>query len=600
MQSEEGATAVYRALLENAAIGIERTGADGRILDVNDALCGALGYTREELVGRNHADITHPDDLDAERAGIGALFAGDRPEYTIEKRCLAKDGSSVWVRAISLLARTAPDEPRYRVSIIENITGRRRTEGELRESAQTLSAIISEMSVGIAQVDLDGRFVLANDCYCTILGRPREELLNLRMQDVTHPDDMPGNMPLFARTAEHGIPFVIEKRYVRPDGSFAWVSNSVSAVRDREGKPRGVLAVAVDISARKAAEERQRLLIREVDHRAKNALAVVQALVRLTPRASPDAFVKAVEGRVSALARTHTLLADNNWSGVALSELVEAELAPYTEGERRIAFAGPPVALGASAVQPFGMIVHELATNAAKHGSLSVPAGRLDVSWGFDTAAGDFVFSWVESGTPLATGSARRGFGSTLIERNVSGALAGVIRNEWSPTGLHCTVRIPVHHVGAVNNAQASPGTSVPQRPVGHDELAGLRVLIVEDEVLLALSLQEMLASLGCKVTAWSSTLVDAIRRASFESFDAALLDVNMGGLNVHPVAEVLKERGLPFILTTGYEELDWDRATVPVIRKPFRTEDVGRALRRLLARGTGSHDDAKEPPSGD
>lgn len=587
MQSEEGATALYRALVENTAIGVERVGADGRILDVNEALCTALGYTREELVGRNHADVTHPDDTEAERLGIEALLAGERSEHTAEKRLLSKDGSPVWVRAISLLARTGPGEPRYRVSIVENITERKHVEGELRESAQTLSAIISEMSVGIAQADLSGRFVLVNDCYCAILGRTREELLGLRIQDITHPDDLPGNMPLFTRTAECGVPFVIEKRYIRPDGSIAWVRNSVSAVRDRQGEPRGVLAVTVDISARKAAEERQRLLIREVDHRAKNALAVVQALVRLTPRASPDAFVKAVEGRVGALARTHTLLADNNWGGVALSKLVEAELAPYAEGEQRIVVAGQPVALGASAVQPFGMIVHELATNAAKHGSLSVPAGRLHVSWDVDAAAGEFAFSWVESGAPLATGSARRGFGSTLIERNVSGALAGVIRNDWSPTGLHCTVRIPVHHVGAVDE-QAPPGTAAPQRPVGRDELAGLRVLIVEDEVLLALSLQEMLTSLGCEVAAWSSSLVDAIRRASFESFDAALLDVNMGGLNVHPVAEVLKERGLPFILTTGYEELDWDRETAPVIRKPFRTEDVARALRRLLANRNG------------
>ncbi|WBV44889.1 HWE histidine kinase domain-containing protein [Pseudoroseomonas cervicalis] len=212
--------------------------------------------------------------------------------------------------------------------------------------------------------------------------------------------------------------------------------------------------VAQRTAALQASEARQRLLAREVDHRCKNALAVVQAALRLTPRHDPAAYAAAVEGRVAALARVQTLLAEDRWRGASLSALLRAELAPFValDGDAygpRAELQGPPVLLPPAAAQPLAMAMHELATNALKHGALSQPGGRVLVEWrctARDGLAGDtLALRWRELGGPRAKGPPqRRGFGSRVLVSVVRGQLGGQLTLSWPASGLVCDLEIPL------------------------------------------------------------------------------------------------------------------------------------------------------------
>jgi two-component sensor histidine kinase len=210
-----------------------------------------------------------------------------------------------------------------------------------------------------------------------------------------------------------------EKRYLRPEGATRWALVSASLVRGPGGRALRLLAAVRDETERKLAEERQALLMREVDHRAKNALAVVQSAVRMTPKTDPEAFAAPVEGRVLALARAHNLLAERRWEGVDLGELLRGELGPFVPagaggaGGERVLLDGPPVTLAPDAAQAISMAVHELATNATKHGALSVATGRVAIARWIDTGAGMLRLRWREAGgPPLAGAPARRGAAS--------------------------------------------------------------------------------------------------------------------------------------------------------------------------------------------
>lgn len=209
---------------------------------------------------------------------------------------------------------------------------------------------------------------------------------------------------------------------------------------------RKVVSVTRDITDRRRAEEGQALLMREVDHRAKNALAVVQSVVRLTCASDTQSLKRAIEGRISALSRAQTLLAEDRWSGADLRSLLKGELAPFL-GDHRADLAGPPVALPPGAAQPVAMAFHELATNALKHGALSVAGGRLCVSWWLDRQGGvaQLRLRWAEEGgPPVANMPERRGFGARVLQGTVSGQLGGAVALAWETTGLVCDLTIPL------------------------------------------------------------------------------------------------------------------------------------------------------------
>jgi two-component sensor histidine kinase/PAS domain-containing protein len=201
--------------------------------------------------------------------------------------------------------------------------------------------------------------------------------------------------------------------------------------------------VIADITERRLVEEQQRLLLREVDHRAKNTLAVVQALLRLTRTEDAGSFLPRVEARIAALARAHTLLAQARWQGVGLRRLLEAELGRHAAPNMVLKLAGPPVMLAAVATQPLAMVLHELASNAARYGALAQPGGTLTVGWSV-APAGWLELVWEEGLTAVSAGAPPlRGIGSRILEATVQDQLGGRIARNWTPTGMHCVIRLP-------------------------------------------------------------------------------------------------------------------------------------------------------------
>jgi PAS domain S-box-containing protein len=264
--------------------------------------------------------------------------------------------------------------------------------------------------------------------------------------DRVHPEDAARREAAIAAViAGESEAFAVEYRFRRPDGAWVWVA-AAGAVVERDpatGAALRLAGVAQDVTARREDERRQATLAREVDHRARNALAVVQAALRLTPKTEVEAYARAVEGRVAALAHAHTLLATTRWAGVDLRRLVEAELGPQAE---RVRIAGPALRLAPDAAQPLAMVLHELATNAATHGALSTPDGSVDLSWSVPPEGTGLRLRWRETGGPPVARPAaweRRGFGARLMGATTRHQLRGEIAFDWEPDGLRCTLTLP-------------------------------------------------------------------------------------------------------------------------------------------------------------
>jgi PAS domain S-box-containing protein len=317
---------------------------------------------------------------------------------------------------------------------------RREAEQALHAREARLSAFFNQSAAGMSEADASGRFLRVNDRFCAIAGRSREELLTLRMQDITHPHDLPENLPKFSEAAHGGGGFEIEKRYLRGDGSTVWVHNSVTTVSDGGDTPVSTICVTIDVSERKKAEEHQRLLINELNHRVKNTLAVVQGLAQQSFKGHqvPPQVQRAFDGRLAALSKAHNVLTDRNWEAASLVQIVEDTIAPHRVRPERFVAEGPDVELPPKIAVSLALALHELATNASKYGALSAATGRVEIRWLHED--GHLRLVWRESGGPLVDPPAKRGFGTRMIERGLAADLGGAVKIDFRTDGVVCTV----------------------------------------------------------------------------------------------------------------------------------------------------------------
>ncbi|MFC5086574.1 PAS domain-containing sensor histidine kinase [Microvirga arabica] len=323
-------------------------------------------------------------------------------------------------------------------------------EAALRQNEQRLRATYEHVFAGIGEVDRSGRFLRVNERLCTITGYSREELLGRTFWDLTHLDDREVDLERFSHLMlAKSDTYTVEKRYIHKDGHEVWVEVAASRVDDPSGEPLYGISVIQDISERKKAEEHQRLLINELNHRVKNTLATVQSIATQTLRGSetPLEVREALESRLFALSRAHNVLTRESWEGALLHEIVGDVIEPYGNGrEGRIRVQGGRVHLVPRMALALSMAVHELATNAVKYGALSNAAGEVHLSWMVDHTKSPplLLLRWQETGGPRVTRPTRKGFGSRLIERSLAHDLNGEVGIEYAPTGLICSVEAPL------------------------------------------------------------------------------------------------------------------------------------------------------------
>lgn len=325
-------------------------------------------------------------------------------------------------------------------------------------------ALAEAGALALWRASLDGCWTAA-DGWQAVTGQPASAVIGQvdAWLDAVLPKDRPSLATAWARSIETGMPLDAEFRIRMASGEARWCRVRGVQVPGASGQPDEWAGVVEDIHARRELEEARLLLSQEVNHRAKNLLAVVQAILRLTPPNDPAAYASAVSARVAALGRAHDLLAASDWHSAGLREIAQRELAAHLPpSEPRAFLAGDPVSLAAPAVQPMAMVLHELAVNAAKYGALSRPEGRLALSWWVEQDA--LHLQWRESGgPPMEVPPARRGFGSRVIETSVTRQLHGRIERRWEPEGLLCEIWIPLSQMvaegGADRQTKAAPAT---------------------------------------------------------------------------------------------------------------------------------------------
>lgn len=466
---------LLRSVVNQAADAVCLHEVGGRILDVNRRMCETLGYSREELLLLSVMDVdvtatreetaktasnlvpgvpvrvervlrrkdgsTFPIELSLSRVVFGErdLMLGLARDITDRKRSEAAQAEAQRVLEDRVQERTQHLETVNR-RLEEEIQARERSETALRESEERFRALAERGHLLAWEADAASwAFVYVGPRAHDLLGYPVAEWYRENFWvDHLHPDDRERVIVYCREQSAVARDYELEYRMVAADGRSVWVQDIVHVAGDTL---RGFL---IDVSARKRAEEAQQLLLHELDHRVKNTLSTVQAVAEMTLRTSEsvEAFGETFRGRIAALARMHATIWRTKGAPVRLRELVELSLAPFGRRGERAAIDGEEVPIPVQSAGAVGLVLHELATNAVKHGALSGPSGRVEVTWRLE--GNGLRLLWRESGGPTVVAPARRGFGSVLIEQAIPYELGGSASLDFAPRGVRCAIAFPL------------------------------------------------------------------------------------------------------------------------------------------------------------
>ena len=573
----------FRATFENAAVGVALVGCDGSILRANNSFARMLGYSVEELRTRTFQDLTHPDDLASNLSVFNKTLDGEADSFCIEKRYIRKDGGVVWASLAVGCVRTTTGGADCFVSVVQDITDRKRAEAHLADRNAQLDLAGKIARIGSFVYDQGTKTSQLSPGCAAIYGLPEGalEISREEWRARVHPDDLPrldaivrralidgarefvleyrifrdghvrwiesrtlisyneagkpvrrigaqidvterkqaeqalaerniqlalaakaGLVGTYAYDSDtevmqissgyaaiHGFPegtlemarseclasvhsddigrvvqfrseafrerrreYKVEYRILRPGGELRWVETRCFISFSNGGQPHRVVGVSIDITERKQVEEQQRTLLAELDHRVKNALATVSAVVSHTQQGSRSVadFAKVLDGRIRSMATTHELLSSHQWQGVSLTALVRRELAPYATCDN-IEIDGPGILLKPEAAQAMAMVLHELATNAAKYGALSSKNGRVSIRWDRHLnghTRPHLAFEWQEGGGPPVVSLGKPSYGMSTIRNLIPYELGGRVDLVLAPEGVQCRLELPADWLG--------------------------------------------------------------------------------------------------------------------------------------------------------
>ena len=527
----------------------------------------------------------YPEDRDQMIAAYRqACGPGGDGRFGREHRILLPEGGIRWVYGAGQILFDEDGQPVRAIGTVRDITERKQAEAAQRASHDRIVEILESIDDAFFALDHQWRFTYVNRHCERLWGRRRDELLGRVMWEAF--PQILGSEPYraYLKVAAERQPLRIETVAVtinRPVDLAIYPS------------PSGLSVYFRDISERRQGEERQKLLMAELDHRVKNTLAAIQSMVTQSAAAGHSIadFISALQGRIASMGRAHSLLTQSRWEGASLRRVVADELRPFEapNGSHAV-IDGNDMLLKPKAATAISMVVHELTTNSAKYGALSRAEGRVSVRWRIAGEADAAVLrlEWAESGGPPVAPPERRGFGTMLIERTLAYEFGGAADLDFAPEGLRCRIAVPLARVAVRRTPPAgAEDGGKPKKKAPRADLAGARVLVVEDSMLVALDVETALAAAGAEVIGPATRLDEALDLARREQLDAAVLDINLDGEPVFPVAEALLRRMVPILFSTGYDGssmLPEAMRRIPTVQKPFSGEMLVRTLKEALA----------------
>ncbi|MEI4486175.1 HWE histidine kinase domain-containing protein [Frigidibacter sp. MR17.14] len=426
------------------------------------------------------------------------------------------------------------------------------------------------------------------------ISRTPRDFIVLFRSEIAQQVAWAGNPGKTFETGPHGPRLTPRKsfeiwREVVKDHSAPWTE---ADLRSAESLRVTLLEVVLKLTdaaneERMRAQEQQELLIAELNHRVRNILSLIRGLVSQSRDGAEDvaSFTGRLDGRIQSLARAHDQLTRKEWTPASLKALVGVEMGAYLDGAAgRLDVQGPDVLLVPDAFSTFALVIHELVTNSAKYGALSVPAGRVLLGI-VPQPDGALVLEWIEQGGPAVRPPKRRGFGTTIIEKSIPFDLQGEARLQFLVTGIEARFMIPARYV------MPAPADSVavapPDLQIVPAEVRAGAVLVVEDTIIIAMDAADILSDLGATTVDTASGVAEAMRLLDRARYDFVLLDVNLGRETSRPIAERLAAEGVPFALATGYgdsPEVREHYPPAPILQKPFTADMVKRVMAEALA----------------
>jgi two-component system, chemotaxis family, CheB/CheR fusion protein len=580
-----------RLALEVASVGtwVWNPTSDRIAWDARQAEIFGLDPEQPPSLGRDFFAHVHPDDLPELCAALHAALHG-AGSYQAEFRAVRADGATRWLTSHGAVIHAAGDGAPLLLGANLDVTARRQAEEALRTSEERFRLAMHSVAGPIYDWDIQTDRTYRSDGLERLIGiRPEATDGTWRwLKDRMHPDDLAALMPrLDAMLQGDTTSYAFEYRLRHADGHWVHVWDRGCIQRDASGKAVRAVGSSSDISELKGNEARQSLLMAELDHRVRNILASVTAITRQSRAEgrSIDDFVRTLSGRIEAMGRAHSLLSQSRWEGASLQALLDQELARYRQAKANpVRINGEDVILRPKAAQSLALALHELTANAGRYGALSTKRGRVDIAWRLtaaDEVEAALLLEWRERGGPKLTTPSSDGFGTLVLRRMLAHDLGATVDLEYAPGGLVCRIALPARHIVGVNVAgdRARPGLIAP---------AGLSgaVLMVEDSAPVAAEIAGLIEELGCRVVGPAASLDEAERFMAEHELDAAVLDINLNGVKVYPLADQLRARRVPFIFITGYEPayaLHERFGDVPCLAKPVQRFAVSSALAQIL-----------------
>ena len=580
----------FRALADNMAQLAWMADQSGHIFWYNKRWFDYTGTTLEQMLGSGWRRVHHPAHVDRVAAKIRDHFAsGEAWEDVFPLR--GADGEYRWFLSRALPIRDASGQIAIWCGTNTDVSEQRNASSRLRQKAR----LIEQSHEAILVWDFDSGIQTWNRGCEELYGYSRSEASGARVDELLG-TRFPGDPALLERTLRETGSWSGELLHIAKGGGEVWVDSRKQLIHS-EGRAL-VLETNRDITERRKADQMRSLLLAELDHRVKNTLSIVQSIAGQTARSSRDMsqFLRRFNERLQALSSAHNLLAEARWAGAELHDLIRAQWSDIGHEEiSSVSLDGPPAFLPAQTALQLALIMFELASNALRHGALSRKGsarGAIDVSWRIE--AGDpprLVLRWRERGGPPATAPHVRGFGMTLIER-LGGQPHLQAQVTFEPEGLVCDIvaQLPAPATGpqkyfdpgGIAVTAATP-TARPQSDKA--ALHGFRVLIIEDEPLIAMSIEDMVQDVGMIALPAVGSVAGAMAAIRQSRFDVAILDGSLRGERVDAIVAELVAHSTPFVFVTGFtrENLPSGYGDVPVVVKPVTEAALMSALRAVI-----------------